>query len=115
MDDEEYRTGVRRLIVEHAPRWPFVDGLRMPRDEGEQGAIRAWLAALYDSGYLGGGWPAEWGGKPGHRATHDLILMEELFRARAYRPLDQVMFAAQAILQFGTDAQKRYYLPRIRG
>ena len=45
----------------------------------------------------------------------DLILMEELFRARAYRPLDQVMFAAQAILQFGTPAQQAAYLPRIRG
>ena len=40
--------------------------------------------------------------------------MEELFRARAYRPLDQVMLASHAILAFGTDAQKDEYLPRIR-
>jgi len=115
MDDEQYRTDVRRFIVEHAPSRPFVDGLRVPSDAGEERAIRDWLAALYASGHLGGGWPIEWGGDPAHRATHDLILMEELFRARAYRPLDQVIFAAQAILQFGTEAQKAEYLLGIRG
>ncbi|WP_269453257.1 acyl-CoA dehydrogenase family protein [Yinghuangia sp. ASG 101] len=62
----------------------------------------------------GPGWPPEWGGSAGHRPTRDLILLEELFRARAYRPLDQVRLAAHAILEFGSAAQKRAYLPRIR-
>ena len=114
MDDEEYRAAVRRFIVERASSRPFVDGMRVPVDADDERSIRQWLAALYESGHLGGGWPAEWGGDPAHRATRDLIVMEELFRARAYRPLDQVMFAAQAILQFGTDVQKAAYLPRIR-
>jgi alkylation response protein AidB-like acyl-CoA dehydrogenase len=40
--------------------------------------------------------------------------MEEMIRGGAYRPLDQVMFASHALLQYGTDAQKADLLPRIR-
>jgi len=49
-----------------------------------------------------------------HHPLHDLIVMEELLRARAYRPLDQVMLASHAILEFGTDRQRADLLPRIR-
>jgi alkylation response protein AidB-like acyl-CoA dehydrogenase len=45
---------------------------------------------------------------------HDLVVMQELIRGGAYRPLDQVMLAAHALLEFGTEAQKQELLPRIR-
>jgi alkylation response protein AidB-like acyl-CoA dehydrogenase len=113
-DLDAYRAGVRAFIAERAPRIPHREGVRVPRDDDEERRIRTWLADLYDAGYLGAGWPVEWGGRPDHRATDDLVLMEELFRAGAYRPLDQVMLASHAILEFGTDAQKAELLPRIR-
>jgi alkylation response protein AidB-like acyl-CoA dehydrogenase len=113
-EDEEFRAGVRGFIAERAPRLRMPEGVRAPRDTAEGQAIRRWLGELYAAGYLGAGWPEAWGGSPGHRPVRDLILMEELFRARAYRPLDQVMLASHAILQFATDTQKREYLPRIR-
>lgn len=110
---DEFRTTLRVFIAEHAV--PIQgEGLRVPRDEAEEREIRGWLAALYDAGYLGGGWPIEWGGRDDHLAIHDLVLMEELIRTRAYRPLDQVMFAAHAIIAFGTDAQRQLLLPQIR-
>jgi alkylation response protein AidB-like acyl-CoA dehydrogenase len=92
----------------------FMDGIRVPRDAEEEAEIRGWLAALYKAGYLGAGWPVAWGGREDHLPTHDLILMEELIRARAYRPLDQVMLASHAILEFGSEQQKLEYLPRVR-
>jgi alkylation response protein AidB-like acyl-CoA dehydrogenase len=113
-DDAGFRTEVRRFIAERAPALRFRDGLRVPRHADEERAIRAWFHDLYHAGYLGAGWPPEWGGRPDHHPTRDLILMEELFRARAYRPLDQVLFAGQAILDFGTADQQHEYLPRIR-
>jgi alkylation response protein AidB-like acyl-CoA dehydrogenase len=113
-DDEEFRTRVRAFIAEHAPRMRLREGVRVPRDAGQEREIRRWLGSLHEAGYLGAGWPPEWGGTPGHQPTRDLILMEELFRARAYRPLDQVMLASHAILQFGSNEHKRAYLPRIR-
>jgi len=105
---------VRSFIADRAPRIPHQEGVRVPRHPGEEEQIRTWLGELYAAGYLGAGWPVEWGGRPDHRPMHDLILMEELFRAGAYRPLDQVMLASHAILEFGSDDQKRDLLPRIR-
>jgi alkylation response protein AidB-like acyl-CoA dehydrogenase len=113
-DDAEFRTEVRAFIAAHAPAGEWPDGVRVPRDADEERAIRAWFRDLYQAGYLGAGWPPEWGGRPDHHPTRDLVLMEELFRARAYRPLDQVLFASQAILGFGTADQQHEYLPRIR-
>jgi alkylation response protein AidB-like acyl-CoA dehydrogenase len=113
-EEQTFRHEVRRFIAERAPRLTFRDGMRVPRDPAEERAIREWLGALYEAGYLGAGWPPAWGGRADHLPTRDLVLMEELFRARAYRPLDQVMFASNAILEFGSDEQKREYLPRIR-
>jgi alkylation response protein AidB-like acyl-CoA dehydrogenase len=112
--DESYRLELRKFIAERAPRLTFAEGKRVPRDSDEEAAIRSWLKALYDAEYLGPGWPVAWGGREDHRPIRDLILMEELIRARAYRPLDQVMLASHAILEFGSDAQKARYLPRIR-
>ncbi len=114
MSDEAYRLELRRFIAARAPRLRFAEGTRVPRSADEEAAIRAWLRALYEVGYLGAGWPVAWGGRADHRPTHDLILMEELIRARAYRPLDQVMLASHALLAFGSPAQQAQYLPRIR-
>jgi alkylation response protein AidB-like acyl-CoA dehydrogenase len=113
-DDERFRTEVRSFIAERAPRTRVREGLRVPRDAEHEREIRGWLGALYTAGYLGAGWPAEWGGTAGHQPDRDLILMEELLRARVYRPLDQVMLASHAIVEFGSAAQKQEYLPRIR-
>jgi alkylation response protein AidB-like acyl-CoA dehydrogenase len=45
---------------------------------------------------------------------HDVIVTEELIRARAPRPLDQVQLASHLLLHFGSAAQKEIYLPRVR-
>ncbi len=110
---EAFRAEVRAFIAEHGPALR-AEGLRVPRDADEERRIRAWLGSLYEAGYLGGGWPEEWGGRPDHLPVHDLVVMEELIRARAYRPLDQVMLAAHEIIEFGSDDQKRELLPKIR-
>jgi alkylation response protein AidB-like acyl-CoA dehydrogenase len=110
---DAFRQAVRAFVAEHAP--PLrQEGVRVPRDAGEERRYRAWLGSLYGAGYLGAGWPVEWGGRPDHHPMHDLVLMEELIRARAYRPIDQVMLASHAILEYGTEGQKRELLPKIR-
>ncbi len=112
-DVDQLRAELRAFIDAEAP--PLrAEGVRAPRDDAEEATIRAWLASLYSAGYLGAGWPEQWGGRPDHRPVHDLVLMEELIRARAYRPLDQVMLASHALLSFGTPAQQQDLLPRIR-
>ena len=113
VDIDAYRADVRAFIADNGI--PMAgEGVRVPRDADEERAIRGWLRALYDSGFLGGGWPEEWGGRPGHLPVHDLVLMEELIRGDVYRPLDQVMLAAHTLLSFGRAEQQRDLLPKIR-
>lgn len=111
---DAYRREVRAFIAEHGVRMP-AEGVRVPRDADHEKRIRAWLAALYAAGHLGAGWPVRWGGRAGHLPVHDLVLMEELIRGDAYRPIDQVMLAAHSLLEFGSEAQRRELLPKIRG
>ena len=63
---------------------------------------------------MGGSWPVEFGGRTNHSPVVDAVVMEEIVRARAPRPIDQVLLAAHLIISFGTEAQKHLYLPRIR-
>jgi alkylation response protein AidB-like acyl-CoA dehydrogenase len=110
----QYREDVRSFIRQLAPRNDVQDGVRAPETEDDERRLREWYHQLFSAGYLGGGWPVEWGGRPGHRTAHDTIVMEELIRARAPRPLDQTLLAAHVLIAFGTEAQKQSYLPRIR-
>jgi alkylation response protein AidB-like acyl-CoA dehydrogenase len=113
VDIDTFREGVRAFIAEHGP--PLAaEGVRVPRDAAEERRFREWLGSLYDAGYLGAGWPPEWGGRADHHPMHDLVLMEELIQARAYRPIDQVLLASHAILEYGTEVQKKELLPKIR-
>jgi alkylation response protein AidB-like acyl-CoA dehydrogenase len=81
LEGERFRAEVRAFIVEPAPRIRLRDGVRVPRDAGQEREIQRWLGKLHAVGYLGVGWPPERGGRSGHRPPRDLILMEELFRA----------------------------------
>ncbi len=113
VDIDAYRAEVRDFIAERGVPMSR-EGVRVPVDADEERRFRDWLGALYESRYLGGGWPVEWGGRPDHLPMYDLILMQELILGGAYRPLDQVMLAAHAIVEFGTQQQKQAYLPKIR-
>ena len=112
-DLDGFRTEVRSFISTHGVTMER-EGVRVPRDEQHEQQIREWLGSLYAAGYLGRGWPQEWGGTEDHLPAHDLIVMEELILGNAYRPLDQVMLAAHTLIEFGSEAQKESLLPKIR-
>ena len=110
---DEFRTRVRSVITAHMPL-EMREGHRAPTDQKEEAALRAWYRTLYEHQLLGASWPEEWGGTAGHQPVHQLIVTEELIRARAPRPIDQVQLASHVLLRFGTETQKAQYLPRIR-
>src|SRR6266702_562327 len=60
---EAFRKRVRAFIAEHAPGIKTHAGVRAPEPE-LMPAIRAWTAKLYEAGFLGIDWPAEYGGRP---------------------------------------------------
>ena len=65
-------------------------------------------------GYLGQAWPVEYGGRPGASVQHAFIVAEEIARARTWGEIGAGTLAAGAILAFGSEQQRRHYLPRIR-
>jgi alkylation response protein AidB-like acyl-CoA dehydrogenase len=112
--DTEFRRHVRDFIARKAPSGSWYDGIRVPRDPETERTVRNWYAELFSAGMMGGSWPAEHGGVEGHSPYRDAVVMEEIVRARAPRPIDQVLLAAHLIIEFGSEEQKARYLPRIR-
>lgn len=109
-----FRDRVRSFIVEHAPSFEAREGHRAPVDRVQESQLRAWFAKLFDAGFIGADWPVEYGGRSEHHPLYDRIVSEEILRARAPRPVDQVNLAAHVLLHFGTEQQKQTYLPPIR-
>jgi alkylation response protein AidB-like acyl-CoA dehydrogenase len=109
---DSFRAKVRAFIAEHAPGRKPHTGTRAPADE-QLPAIRAWTAALYQAGYLGIDWPAEFGGRPDAHPMEATIVAEEIARAGTWPPLSGGQLAAAALIHFGTKEQQAHYLPRI--
>ncbi len=63
-------------------------------------------------GWLGIGWPTEWGGQ-GRSAIEQFVFFDESMRAGAPVPMLTINTVGPTIMQFGTEAQKRYFLPPI--
>jgi hypothetical protein len=74
-----------------------------------------WQRRLFDAGYAGLHWPAEYGGR-GASPTEQLIFYEETARQRApYVGVNFVgtLHAGPTLIEEGSDAQKAEHLPRI--
>jgi alkylation response protein AidB-like acyl-CoA dehydrogenase len=63
-------------------------------------------------GWLGIGWPKEYGGQD-RTAIEQFIFYDESFRAGAPVPMLSMNSVAPTIMQFGTDEQKKEFLPKI--
>jgi len=89
-------------------------GRRRGRDPETFEVLRAWDATLADAGWGAVSWPQEYGGR-GAGVLEQLAYAEETIHARAPVPLNVIGMnnIAPAIMQYGTDAQKRQLLPRM--
>ena len=70
---------------------------------------------LVEKGWLGAGWPKEWGGL--ELTPEELLVLNEEVRYRGVpvrRLFTTVNIVGAAILQHGTEAQKNRYLPGIK-
>ena len=109
-----FRERVRAFIADHAPAILAREGHRAPESAEQETLLRTWFAALFEAGFAGADWPVEHGGRADHHPLHDRIVSEEILRARAPRPVDQVNLAAHVLLHFGSEEQKSVLLPPMR-
>ena len=78
--------------------------------------VAHWRVVLHKDRYLAPGWPAEYGGG-GLSALEQVITAEEFARAGVptggYNDVFGIQMLGNTLLQWGSDEQKAYYLPRI--
>ena len=74
--------------------------------------MRRVVKQMANDGWLGLGWPKEYGGQ-GLSAIEQYIFFDESMRAGAPVPMLTINTVGPTIMQFGTDEQKDFFLPKI--
>ena len=109
-----YRTKVQAFLAEKLPKnW---GGSGQLEGEELEAFVTEWRAILAAAGYLAPNWPVEYGGA-GLTALEQVILAEEFARAGVPGGGPNDVFGIQmlgnTLLRWGTEEQKKHYLPRI--
>jgi len=106
MSDDAFRVEVRAFFeAEYPPALRYI--LRRAR----WAEMKAWWRKLYEKGWVAPNWPPEWGGM-GLEAGKMVVLLEEMERHGVARTPDQgITQVGPILMQFGTEEQKRHYLP----
>ena len=114
-EQEKFRSELRQWIAENLER-PFTEEVRDPQHDADSlvEVRRRWQRKLHEAGYLGMGWPAEWGGR-GATPVEEAILQEELYRSDA--PLVPnflgISLLGPALIHHGTEEQRRRFIPKM--
>lgn len=84
------------------------------RAEGEGGGpvLRSVMAQMGKDGWLGIGWPTEYGGQ-GRGADAQYVFYDEAYRADAPIPMITMTTVGPTLMSYGTQEQKDYFLPKI--
>ncbi len=75
-------------------------------------AMRRVVKQMATDGWLGIGWPTEYGGQ-GRSAIEQFIFFDESMRSGAPVPMLTINTVGPTIMNFGTDEQKDFFLPKI--
>ena len=73
---------------------------------------RQYIKNLGEDGWLGVGWPVEYGGQ-GKTALEQYIFLEEINRTGVNIPFITLETVGPTLMKLGTEEQKNYFLPKI--
>ncbi len=111
---ETFRAEIRSWLEANLPPGWFEPGFQLV-GEGRAEFNRDWVRKLSEGGWICASWPKEYGGR-GLSVMENVVLAEEFARAGA--PMRADFFGdtlvGPTILQWGTEEQKREFLPRIQ-
>lgn len=111
---EQVRKELRAWLAANLTDDVVAAGRQRGKDDVAFEKLRAWNATMADAGWAAVSWQREYGGR-GATVLEQLVYAEETTRARVPMPLNVIGMnnIAPAIMQYGTDAQKRTLLPRM--
>ena len=109
-EETAFREEVRTFIRENLPA-DIRDRMKLGHPPRKEDTVR-WQRILNQRGWAAYSWPKEWGG-PGWTAIQKMIFLEENLMAPAPEILSfNVTMLGPVLIQFGTEAQKKRFLPR---
>jgi hypothetical protein len=110
---EQFRKEIRSWLEENLPDGWGSDDFEMTPEE-RKAFNKEWVKKLFGGGWICASWPKEYGGR-GLSIMENVVLNEEFARAKA--PLRADFFGdtlvGPTILQWGTEEQKKHFLPQI--
>jgi alkylation response protein AidB-like acyl-CoA dehydrogenase len=114
-DAEEFRERIRKVIADLLPPgWRGVGAISSR--EVADAVVWEWRQTLAANGLLGVAWPKKYGGG-GFSKVEQVVLVEELARVgvpnMGYNDTFGIKMLGGTLLVWGTEDQKRHYLPRI--
>jgi alkylation response protein AidB-like acyl-CoA dehydrogenase len=112
-EDIRFREEVRAFLRERLTPELQQAGRLMTSVYSDHDASMRWQLILHERGWAAPGWPVEYGGCDWSLTQHYVFSREStLAGAPALSPMG-IRMVAHAIIAYGTDAQKEYFLPRI--
>jgi len=109
-EETAFREEVRAFIRGNLPT-DIRDRMRLGHGPGKEDTVR-WQRILNKQGWAGLSWPKEWGGT-GWTSIQKMIFLEENQVAPAPELSSfNITMIGPVLIQFGTDEQKRRFLPR---
>jgi alkylation response protein AidB-like acyl-CoA dehydrogenase len=114
-EQQRFRSEVRAWIAEHLER-SWSAEVRDPKHTADSlvEVRRDWQRQLHAAGYLGMGWPDEWGGR-GATAVESAIFEAKLYRADTPQIPNflGIGLLGPALIHHGTEEQHRRFIPKI--
>jgi alkylation response protein AidB-like acyl-CoA dehydrogenase len=109
-EESAFREEVRAFIRDNLPT-DIRDRMRLGHGPRKEDTVR-WQRILNKKGWAGLSWPKEWGG-PGWTAIQKMIFLEENQVAPAPELSSfNITMIGPVLIQFGTEEQKKRFLPR---
>ncbi|MFI6369486.1 acyl-CoA dehydrogenase family protein [Streptomyces sp. NPDC050546] len=108
-EQQRLRTELRAYFAELVPDHAYA---RHGDPAAQKRFYRETIRRLGTDGWLGVGWPEEYGGR-GLTAMEQFIFFDEAAQAGVPLPLMALNTVGPTIMRYGTDEQKAYFLPRI--
>ncbi|MFI9822149.1 acyl-CoA dehydrogenase family protein [Streptomyces sp. NPDC052013] len=108
-EQQRLRTELRAYFATLVPDQAYA---RHTDPAAQKRFYRKTVRRLGADGWLGVGWPKEYGGR-GLSAMEQFVFFDEAAQAGVPLPLMALNTVGPTIMRYGTDEQKRYFLPRI--
>lgn len=108
-EQQQLKQEIRKYLETHITQ----ELLKEVKENPEGGPLwREYVRQMGKDGWLGIGWPAEYGGQ-GRTALEQYIFLEEVDRSGVIIPFITLETVGPTLMKLGSKQQKEYFLPKI--